>query len=439
MTNKELQSHIKALGQWADGNKKRIAFAVCVEEKNDENFESWVLQYGSSLKLPYYLASVAKDSEEIRDTICEAGEAIKSPIGMMMLKAAMDDDPTCGTVEDKDKSDLAEKICQTEGNIREVMEPIVYGLSNERYHRGEEERQYLSSSLLKKYLISPKAYKYAIDNPTEEKSDALRFGSLFHDLMACCAEHYDNGTEAIGEWMRGIAVFTPPKNEKTGQPYGVTTKAYKETYEAFLQASEGKTVASQDEIDTATHMAMSLINQCGATSEQVRKLLKWTKATEVSYFYETEDGIKLKVRPDLLTRSKIVDWKTCALDSLDEDSIVKQILRYGYHISLSMYQFVLHEIEGKWYTPILIFVQKSEPHDCLMCDMSEWCYTYFPDEDFVKPGVGAMEFQRLLKLHTECVRNNEWPGAENTIEADGNTRIMKPAVPYWYAMKYFEI
>ena len=55
MTNKELQSHIKALGQWADGNKKRIAFAVCVEEKNDENFESWVLQYGSSLKLPYIL------------------------------------------------------------------------------------------------------------------------------------------------------------------------------------------------------------------------------------------------------------------------------------------------------------------------------------------------------------------------------------------------
>lgn len=44
----------------------------------------------------------------------------------------------------------------------------------------------------------------------------------------------------------------------------------------------------------------------------------------------------------------------------------------------------------------------------------------------------------LLDLHTECVKNNEWPGAENTIEADGNTRIMKPAVPYWLGMKYFE-
>lgn len=119
MTNEELKSHIKALGQWADGNKKRIAFAVCVEEKNDESFKSWVLQYGSSLKLPYYLASVAKNNEEMRNTICAAGEAIKSPIGMMMLKAAMDDGPGYETVEDKDKSDLAEKIF---AKLREIFE-----------------------------------------------------------------------------------------------------------------------------------------------------------------------------------------------------------------------------------------------------------------------------------------------------------------------------
>lgn len=319
-----------------------------------------------------------------------------------------------------------------------MIDPIVYGLSNERYHHGEEERKYLSSSSLKVYLKSPKAAKFALDNPTEEKSDALRFGSLFHDLMASCAEHYDNGTAAIQTWLDGIAVFTPPKNEKTGQPYGTTTKAYKEAYEAFLQANEGKTIASQEEVDTVLKMNQSLLIDCGATSEQVCKLLKWAKATEVSYFYKTEDGIKLKVRPDLLTRDKLIDWKSTSLDDLTEESIAKAIIKYGYHISLSMYQFVIHEIENKWYTPILIFVQKSEPHDCLMVDISEWCYTYYPDEDFVKPGVGAMEFQRLLKLHTECVKNNEWPGAENTIEADGNTRIMKPAVPYWYAMKYFE-
>lgn len=296
----------------------------------------------------------------------------------------------------------------------------------------------MSSSQLKWYLRSPKFFKHNIDNPTEDKSDALRLGSLFHDLMASCAEHYDNDTAAIQTWLDGIAVFTPPVNGKTGQPYGSTTKAYKEAYETFLQANEGKTIASQEEVDTVLKMNQSLLIDCGATSEQVCKLLKWAKATEVSYFYETEDGLKLKVRPDLLTTNKIVDWKTTALDSLDEDSIAKAIIKYGYHISLSMYQVVLHEIEGKWYRPILVFVQKQEPFDAVMCDISEWCYSYDPDEDFVKPGVGALEFRKLLDLHTGCVKNNEWPGAENTIEADGNTRIMKPAVPYWLGMKYFE-
>ena len=119
MTNEELQSHIKALGQWADGNKKRMAFAVCVEEKDDKSFESWVLQYGSGIKLPYYLARVAKDSKEIRNTLGAAGEAIKSPIGMMMLKAAMDDGQGCETVEDKDKSDLAENIFD---KLKEIFE-----------------------------------------------------------------------------------------------------------------------------------------------------------------------------------------------------------------------------------------------------------------------------------------------------------------------------
>lgn len=319
-----------------------------------------------------------------------------------------------------------------------MTDPVIHGLSNEAYHHEAPYSEYLSSSQLKRYAVSPKAFKFALDNPTEEKSNALRLGSLFHDYMACCAEHYDNGTEAIAQWLRGIAVFEPPVNEKTGRPYGSIAKAYTTAYEAFLQSSEGKLIASNEELSVIQKMAQSLLVGSGATSEQVRKLLKWAKATEISYFYETEEGIKLKVRPDLLTRDKLIDWKTCALDLLDEDNIARQIIKYRYDVSLSMYQYVLHEIEGKWYTPILVFVQKSAPYDAVMCDISEWCYNYDPDEDFVKPGVGAMEFKKILDLHTECVKNNEWPGAESSIEADGNTRIMKPTVPYWLGMKYFE-
>lgn len=319
-----------------------------------------------------------------------------------------------------------------------MTDPIIHGLSNSDYHSGSPYNEYLSSSQLKWYSRSPRYFKYMLDNPDTEKSDALRFGSVFHDLMASCAEHRGNVEEATEQWLRGTAVFEPPVNEKTGQPYGSTTKAYAAAYAAFLQANEGRTAASGEELSLARKMCRSLLDGSGATSVQVRKLLEWARATEASYFYETGDGIKLKVRPDLLTNGKIVDWKTCSLDSLDEDSIARQIIRYRYDVSLSMYQYVLHEIEGKWYTPILVFVQKQEPFDCVMCDMSEWCYTCDKADGFAKPGVGAMEFRKLLDLHTGCVRNNEWPGAESSIEADGSTRIMKPAVPYWLGMKYFE-
>ena len=175
------------------------------------------------------------------------------------------------------------------------MENVIHGLSNEAYHHEAPYSEYLSSSQLKRYAVSPKAFKFALDNPKEEKCDALRLGSLFHDLMACSAEHYDNGTKAIAEWMRHIAIFDPPKNEKTGQLYGSTTKAYKEAYEVFLQANEGKMIASNDEMSVINQMHKSLLCDSGATSEQVRKLLKWGKP-EVSHFIEYE-GCKFKWRP----------------------------------------------------------------------------------------------------------------------------------------------
>ena len=308
------------------------------------------------------------------------------------------------------------------------MEQTIYGLSNQAYHHEKPYSDYLSSSSLKLYLKSPKAAKFALDNPFEEKSDALRLGSLFHGLMANCAEHYDNGTLAITEWLDGIAVFTPPKNEKTGQPYGTTTKAYKEAYETFLQANESKTIASQDEIDTATHMAMSLIIDCGATSKQVRKLLKWGKP-EVSHFIEYE-GCKFKWRPDLETKRKIIDYKTIASDDLSERSINAQIAKFGYDISAALYLFMEHERTGQWKQFYWIFVSKQEPYDAVMVDASEWTYKH--EDGIVLPQVGAIKMKALLDLHIKCEREQNWPGAEIYIpEADNGMRIMCPTPPPW--------
>ena len=308
------------------------------------------------------------------------------------------------------------------------MESIIHGLSNEAYHHEAPYSEYLSSSQLKRYTVSPKAFKFALDNPTEEKSDALRFGSLFHDLMASCAEHYDNGTAAIAEWLRGIAVFKPPVNEKTGQPYGNTTKRYATDYEAFLQANECKTIASQEEVDTVLKMNQSLLVGCGATSEQVCKLLKWGKP-EVSHFIEYE-GCKFKWRPDLETRRKIVDWKTVATDDLSERSINAQIAKFGYDISAAFYLFMEHERTGQWKQFYWVFVSKQPPYDAVLVDASEWTYKH--EDGIVLPQVGAIKMKALLDLHIKCTREQSWPGAEIFIpQSDNGMRIMCPTPPAW--------
>ena len=307
------------------------------------------------------------------------------------------------------------------------MEQIIRGLSNEAYHHEAPYSEYLSSSQLKRYAVSPKAFKFALDHP-EPQSDALRIGSLFHDLMACSAEHYDNGTKAIAEWMRHIAVFDPPKNDKTGQPYGNTTKAYKEAYEAFLQANEGKMIASNDELSVINQMHKSLLCDSGATSEQVRKLLKWGKP-EVSHFIEYE-GCKFKWRPDLETRRKIVDWKTVATDDLSERSINAQIAKFGYDISAAFYLFMEHERTGQWKQFYWVFVSKQPPYDAVLVDASEWTYKH--DDGIVLPQVGAIKMKALLDLHIKCTREQNWPGAEIYIpEADNGMRIMCPTPPPW--------
>lgn len=325
-----------------------------------------------------------------------------------------------------------------------MIEPTVYGLSNEAYHYEKPYSEYLSSSQLKRYAVSPKAFKFALENSTEEKSDALRFGSLFHDLMGCLAKHDGAWLQGSEEWRKDLAIFEPPFNSKTGAPFGATTKAYAEAYENFLAENQGKQIIGVAEEDLIYSMGESLLNRSGATSEQVRKALRYGRP-EVSHFVEYE-GCKFKFRPDLTTRYRrkgrqcadLYDWKSVATDDLSEESINRIILKYDYHISASHYQFFYHEQTGIWPGFILVFVSKVAPHDCVMVDMCNYGYRYYPDIDMAVPGPGAMEFKKLLDLHIKCTKENHWPGAEQAIPDNNGVRILEIQPPRYYANRFID-
>ena len=175
-------------------------------------------------------------------------------------------------------------------------------------------------------------------------------------------------------------------------------------------------------------MNQSLLIDCGATSEQVCKLLKWGKP-EVSHFIEYE-GCKFKWRPDLETRRKIVDWKTVATDDLSERSINAQIAKFGYDISAAFYLFMEHERTGQWKQFYWVFVSKQPPYDAVLVDASEWTYKH--EDGIVLPQVGAIKMKALLDLHIKCTREQSWPGAEIFIpQSDNGMRIMCPIPPPW--------
>ena len=303
---------------------------------------------------------------------------------------------------------------------------IIYGLSNEDYHRVEGYRDYLSSTQLKAYAKSPKFAKFMLDNPQEE-TDAMRFGSLFHSAMQLFRQH---GT--IDAFWHSVAIFTPPKNPNTDQPYGNTAKAYTEAYAKFLADNQGKEIATLAEVQQIDDMVGSIVRPCvgGATAKQVLNLLKWGKS-EVSHFFEYE-GCKFKFRPDLETKKKIVDYKTVATDDLSERSINNIIAKYGYDVSAAFYLWGEHEQSGIWKTFYWLFVSKVPPYDAVLVDASEWTYIYDPDSDIVMPQVGAIKMKRLLDLHIKCSKENIYPGAEINIPKDDyGRRIMRPTPPPW--------
>lgn len=316
------------------------------------------------------------------------------------------------------------------------MNNTIYGLSNKAYHYEKPYSDYISSSQLKFYSRSPRFAKYMLDNPTEEKSEALQFGTLFHDLMEYMARTNGMWTRGYDAWRAGLAQFDPPVNPKTGVYYGANTKAYTEAYAQFEEENNGKTIVEAKTADLVGDMAHALLNDCGSTSVQVRKLLKWGKP-EVSHFVEYE-GCKFKYRPDLETRRKIMDWKTVATDDLNEESINRIILKFGYHVSAAFYQFFEHERTGIWKTFYLVLVSKVVPYDAVMVDMANYGYRYLPDYDMVVPGPGAIEFKKLLDLHIKCTKENEWPGAETFIQPDNGVRVLEIQPPTYYSNRFVD-
>jgi hypothetical protein len=298
-------------------------------------------------------------------------------------------------------------------------------ISSRSYH--QDHRDYIGSTSLKQMLVSPKWFKYCQDHPEESRirlENELK-GSVYHAMLASLANN-----KSIDGFMQEWEVFKPPINDKTGKPYGYDTQRFQLAYEEAGVMAGNKEICSQTEIDLARAMIDAMLGD-PCLGPDIKFFLENGQA-ENSYFVEY-DGMKFKYRPDIETRGKLLDWKSC--QDASPDAIAQTIIRLNYHISGAFYQFFDHLRTGIWRHWFWVFQEKMEPFDLLIVDGKEWCFEIQKDgdEQIAIPKEGAHLLLKLLEQYKWCLDNDRWPGYSIFVEPDWKKhRIYTPTVPGWY-------
>lgn len=226
-------------------------------------------------------------------------------------------------------------------------------------------------SLLKVMAESPKHFRHAQENPSEQ-TDAQAIGCYVHTATLepeRVAEEY-----AVYEGRRQGAVW-----------------------DAFVAAAGDKTVLRAADLIEAEQMANAL-----RAHVDVAALLADpdTVVEEVVMWHDAESGVDCKGRPDIRNRRLgiIADLKTAK--STDLRRFGHDIVRYQYHGQLAYYAEGIKQAEG-WEPSqhLLIVVEKSAPYDVAIMPMAATAIE-----------VGRADFRIFLDRLKKCTESGLWPG-----------------------------
>jgi hypothetical protein len=290
-------------------------------------------------------------------------------------------------------------------------------IPNEDYHTGIQYLPFISSSVLKNIMVSPLWMKYAFEHP-EDQDPTKQWkmeGDCYHGMLASIANTGD-----MEEFINNAAIFDPPVNDKTGQPYGYTTNKFKEAYEAFLIANQGKEIYSQTEVDISRAMIKHLRYGNDHLSPIVNNMLNIGKA-EISIFcqHQANDLVqydigKFKIRPDLMTAKKIIDWKTIGRKNngqapLKPEDFARVIADKLYGFSIAMYQYFVWVVTGKWKSGYWVIQDKEPPYDVNIISADGWAFEVIKGE-MTSIGIHAEMFLKALEQYLYCFEKDQWPG-----------------------------
>lgn len=238
-----------------------------------------------------------------------------------------------------------------------------------------EDIQALNWSTLKILNESPKALRYAAENP-REPTPAMRLGTAIHCAVL---EPERFAREYITEPKFGDLRKTDNKKAKA---------------EFYQTLPDGALIVSDNDSEVILRCAEALSKRDDALE------LLGGKKEQVAQWVHDGTGIKCKGRLDV-AGGRVVDLKTTSLKSVRE--ILNDAARRDYHGQCAWYDDGSREagiVTGRD-LPAAVFVQTVVPFDVVILDMNECPDTY---ED------GRTLYESLIQQYQGCQTAQWWPG-----------------------------
>lgn len=263
-------------------------------------------------------------------------------------------------------------------------------MTNAEYH----ETPAVSKSDLDLISRSPMHYKLAKQSP-KEQTPSMLLGSVVHKLVLE-PESFDAEYIAAPECDR-------------------RTKAGKEAWAEFME----KCTAEQTVIDAATLSIAQEIAEAVRKHPLAAKLLQGGKA-ETSHFWNDDNGIECKCRPDYLREDirTVVDLKTTQNSSPEE--FMKSAYNFRYHVQAAWYLDGLRRLGFDVEHFMFIAVETKPPYPVVV---------YNADELMMQLGRAA--YKEDMETYRTCLTTGNWYAYEEKPE------VHSLSIPDWVARKYF--
>lgn len=246
-------------------------------------------------------------------------------------------------------------------------------------HRGVSRKDYLAldafgSGRLEWLAVSPKHYRYMLEQPAEE-SPSLSLGTALH---AAVLEPDVFGMEYALEPLDVAPMNAKPR----------ATNAYKEAVAEM--EGRGLTVLREDTLAQVEAMAAAVMEHPKAA-----KLLAKAPERELTMIWN-RDGRICRGRADLLGEVVLGDLKTTR--SLRKFS-PWAITEYGYHRQAAHYVGGLAQLGRTIERVMWIVVESSPPYDVGVFEL-----------DLPSLTLGHVQCDRLFEKLADCEREDRWPG-----------------------------